>query len=221
MTPSVLHRTLAGLALGAGLLAAFVGNPTPAPQAAGALRLAPADLASLAARIEAEEDHVTATEVALWLRARRPRLRIVDLRPPEEFAAGHLPGAENQALRELVAAAFAPDEKVVLVSAGGAHAAQGWVLLAARGVRDVHTLAGGYDVWLREVMYPEIPRNADPQAQAAFAHLSELSRYFGGRPRIVDAAPAAGVAGGVGAPAPELPSEELARRVARTRRGGC
>jgi rhodanese-related sulfurtransferase len=206
VTRVAFHRALAGLALGAGLLAAVAGDPAAVrqpPSSAGGL--APAAASALAERIEREEDHVTAPELADWLRARRPGLRIVDLRPPEEFATGHLPAAENRSLRELVTTDFAPQESVVLVSAGGGHAAQAWVLLAARGAGDVRTLAGGYDAWLREVLYPELPRDADAAAQAAFAKVSERSRYFGGRPRIVDT--------------PEV--ERRDRAMARTRRGGC
>ncbi len=204
---TTLHRMLAAFALAAGLLAAAVSSPTP--------KSAPADLAQLAqiaARIEHEEDHVTALEVAEWIRDRRPRLRLVDLRPPTEYAAGHLPTAENRSLGELLATGVGAQETVVLYSAGGTHAAQGWVLLAARGARAIYTLAGGYDAWLREVMHPELPRNASAAAAAAFARTSELSRYFGGRPRIVDAvSPSTG----------EVSAEELAAQAARARRGGC
>lgn len=208
-----MHRALAGLALGAGLLAVAAGEPAPARRAAlSAGELTREAAGALAERIEREEDHVTAPELAEWLRTRRPGLRVVDLRSPEEFAGGHLPGSENRSLRQLAEAEFAPAETVVLVSAGGGHAAQGWVLLAAQGMGDARALAGGYDAWLREVLYPELPRDADAAAQAAFVPVSERSRYFGGRPRIVDASAAGG--------APPTDAERKAA-VARTRRGGC
>jgi rhodanese-related sulfurtransferase len=147
-------------------------------------------------------------------------VRVVDLRPADEFAAGHIPTAENRSLRELLAVPFGADETVVLVSAGGGHAAQGWVLLAARGAGAVYSLAGGYTAWQREVMAPELPRQADAEARAEFARISELSRYFGGRPRIVDAAEAPHDAEGEHAGA-HLSAGELARQTARVRRGGC
>lgn len=206
-----LHRVLAAVVFGAGLLAAVVGSPYPRAGAAPASgRLAVESAGEIAARVERGQDRIAASEVAEWLRERRARLRIVDLRSPEEFAADHLPTSESLALHALVTTGFAADETVVLVSTGDALAAQGWALLAARGVADVRVVTGGYDAWLREVLYPELARDAAPEVQAAFARRSELSRYFGGRPRVVDSAKPTGAA-----------AETVAQQAARTRRGGC
>jgi 3-mercaptopyruvate sulfurtransferase SseA len=42
----------------------------------------------------------------------------------------------------------------VLVSDGGAHAAQGWVFLRALGIAHVYFLRGGLGEWLDDVMNP-------------------------------------------------------------------
>ncbi|MEO7972911.1 MAG: rhodanese-like domain-containing protein [Thermoanaerobaculia bacterium] len=213
MTSQALHRTLAALALAAGLLAAAAGSPEPAP--AG---LVPARIEELAGRIEREEDHVEPLAVAEWVRARRPRLRIVDLRTAAEFDAGHLPTSENLSLPGLLALPFAADETVVLVSAGGGHAAQAWVLLAARGSGNFLSMSGGYDAWQREVLAPELPRDADAGAQVSFARVSELSRYFGGRPKVVDAV-ASSATSEHSRPAGSVALAPLP--TSRIRRGGC
>jgi rhodanese-related sulfurtransferase len=206
-----VHRLLAGLALGAAMLAAIVGEPVRSAPALGG-GLSPEAVRDLAERIEREEDHVDALTLAAWIRARRPGLRLVDLRSPAEFGARHLPGSENLALSDLAVASFEKRETVVLISAEGGHALQGWVLLAARGVAGVRSLSGGYAAWESEVLAPELPRDADAAARAAFAPISDLSRYFGGRPRIVDVPAAKGAL-----------SAEAGREAAleRTRRGGC
>ena len=132
------------------------------------------DVQHLANAVEAEEDHVTAVELARWIRDRRAGLRVFDLRTPHEHESFHVPGAANVALTELVTMKFEPDETIVLVSEGGGHAAQGWVLLQAKGHRNVFFLRGGVGEWLDDVMNPV---NAP-------ADVAELSRYFGGTPRI-------------------------------------
>lgn len=161
-----MHRALAGIAAAAGLLAAFSGSPyrTAAP--------AKADVRRLAEAVGHEEDHVTALELAQWIRERRPGLRILDLRSPAEFASYHLPRAERMSIESLPEARLESTETIVLISDGGAHAAQGWVLLRVLGYPNVYFLRGGMAEWMSEVMNPAKP--------------NELTRYFGGTPRIGD-----------------------------------
>jgi rhodanese-related sulfurtransferase len=141
----MIHRVLAGLALVAGLLAVFAGNPYVAK-------------------------HVTALELARWIRDRKPGLRVIDLRPAADFETYHVPGAQR------VLATFQPDQTLVLISDGGAHAAQAWVFVRTMGHRNVYFLRGGINEWLDDVMNP----NGPSQEAAA------LSRYFGGVPRSRD-----------------------------------
>lgn len=163
-----MRRALLIAAMVAGGLAPFAGAPHPAAAALGAI-----DVHRLANSVEAEEDHVTAVELAGWIRNRKHGLRIIDLRTPDAYAAFHVPSAANVSLSALVAMKFEPDETIVLVSEGGGHAAQGWVLLQASGYRRVYFLRGGVSEWLDDVMEP-----INPSAEVA-----ELSRYFGGNPR--------------------------------------
>lgn len=159
------RKTLAVAAIAAALLAAVAGSPAPGTEAAR-------DAAALARAIANEEDHVTALELARWIRDRRPRLRIVDLRPAADFQEFRIPRAERIALEDLPARRFAADESIVLISGGGTHAGQAWVLLRAAGHRDVWFLRGGMAEWLDDVMHPPQP--------------DELTRYFGGTVRMGD-----------------------------------
>jgi rhodanese-related sulfurtransferase len=153
----------AGLGIALAALAALVGSPEPKGGSDASRR-------ALAAEIEHESDHVTALELAGWIRDRRPGLRILDVRADSEFAAYHIPGAERMPLSEIATAPFKAGETVVLYSEGGAHAAQGWVLLRTAGLRNVFFLRGGILEWMDDVMNPTAP--------------SELTRYFGGIPRL-------------------------------------
>jgi rhodanese-related sulfurtransferase len=164
------RRWLAGVAALAGALAPFAGSPR-------------IDVAELARTVADEDDHVSAVELAAWLRAGRPKLRVIDVRTASEFAAYHIPGAEHVPLEALVATHFAADETIALYSELGVHGGQAWVFLRALGHRHVVFLRGGLHEWLDDVMSPTIAADAPAAAQAAFDQVAALSRWFGGTPR--------------------------------------
>ena len=141
------------------------------------------DVAELARVVADQEDHVSAVELASWIRARRPGLRVIDVRSASEFRAFHLPGAEHVPLEALAHARFAADDTVVLYSEVGVHGAQAWVFLRALGHRRVFFLRDGLHEWLDDVMSPTLAADASPEARAEFAAVAELSRWFGGTPR--------------------------------------
>ena len=178
---------LGGLAVFLAAAAALVGEPSPS---AGIL------LSGLANDIETERDHVEAITLAEWIRDGRPHLRVIDVRPAAAFDAYHIPTAERRSLEDLTSMPAREGETIVLYSGGGAHAAQAWVLLRARGHRDVYFLSGGLDEWIDDVLNP---------AARGTARAEELSRYFGGVPRA-DGSP------------PMVPAD---RRIVPSRRRGC
>jgi len=156
---SAMHRALGSAAIVLGALAAFAGSPYRATL----------DVKQLASEVTREEDHVTAIELATWIKDRKPGLRVLDLRQEAEFDEYHIPGAENVAFDALLKGRYASTDTLVLISDGGAHAAQGWVFLRALGHQHVYFLRGGLGEWLDEVMNPAKP--------------TALTRYFGGVPR--------------------------------------
>ena len=179
MTRWSLRRWLAGSAALAGALAPLAGSPyRRAPAAPGSI-----DVAELARAVADQEDHISAVQLAAWLRARRPGLRVIDVRSAPEFRAYHIPGAEHIPLEGLATARLGADETIVLYSEAGAHGAQAWVFLRALGYRHVVFLRAGLHEWLDDVMSPTLPAGASPDARAAFERVAELSRWFGGTPR--------------------------------------
>jgi rhodanese-related sulfurtransferase len=184
----------AGLVLAA--VAPFAGSPFAAERG----RI---NVPELARQVEHEQDHVTALQLAQWIRARRPRLRILDVRDPVEYDSLHIPGATLVTLDSLADQDLRPDETIVLYSAGGAHAAQAWVFLRALGFHNVYFLRGGIYEWVDEVLLPTLPVDPTAAERQAFSRASELSRYFGGLPRT------------------GVPRAERARSLAQLRRRGC
>jgi rhodanese-related sulfurtransferase len=168
-------RGLAITALTLGLLAPFAGSPYKSNHAS-------IDVPALARTVAREEDHVTALELAQWIKDRRPGLHVLDIRSIEEFDRYHLPTAERLALDSLATVAFRADDTLVLYSEGGAHAAQAWVFLRALGYRNVYFLRGGLYEWLEQVMNPTLS-DTTAAGRDAFARAATLSRYFGGVPR--------------------------------------
>lgn len=85
------------------------------------------------------------------LLAERPDLRVVDVRTPGEFAAGHITGSYNVPLptlaehqSELQQPGVGP---VVLVCKSGRRATAGQTALRTAGLVEVHVLDGGMDAW--------------------------------------------------------------------------
>lgn len=186
MTPA---RAMGAAALVLGLAAPFAGSPY-----AGARGRV--DVAELTSAIARGDDQITATDLARWIRDRKAGLRVFDLRSAAAFGVYQVPTAENVPIDALERAPIGASDVVVLYGEGDAPAAQGWILLRARGHRDVFYLRGGLDAWIDEVMSPEKG--------------TDLTEYFGGVPRP---------AGSPGAKPPKPAS--LNEKIARTARRGC
>jgi rhodanese-related sulfurtransferase len=78
-------------------------------------------------------------------------IQIVDVREPNEWAAGHLPGAVLIPLGELArrAGELDPARPVVVVCRSGNRSATATDLLRRGGFRDVKNLGGGMTAWAR------------------------------------------------------------------------
>jgi rhodanese-related sulfurtransferase len=106
--------------------------------------------AALAKTVAAEQDHVTAEELADWLIKDQRDYELVDIRDRGEFNEGHIKGARHIPLAGLLAddalATLPNARKVVVYSNGTAHAAQAAILLRLVD-RDAYALLGGYNYW--------------------------------------------------------------------------
>lgn len=82
---------------------------------------------------------------------------VVDVRTPEEFATGHVPGARNipvSALPDRLAElADARDKDVYLICAVGGRSARATAMLAEAGFTHPINVEGGTDAW-RDAGYP-------------------------------------------------------------------
>ena len=221
MSTPLADRFVRGLGIAAialAVLAPIAGSPYSSHHAS-------IDVAALAQTVVREEDHVTALELAQWIKERRAGLRIVDVRSAEEYATYHVPRAEHFSLDSLAIGPFRRDETIVLYSDGGAHAAQAWVFLRALGYSKVFFLRGGLYEWLDQVMNPT-PADTTAAARSAFEGAAVLSRYFGGVPRS-DVPPSSDEnirippSDSARARAIRLPSTSTEAKLLQMRRRGC
>jgi rhodanese-related sulfurtransferase len=170
------------------------------------------------------EDQVRPEELAHWIVAGRKDFVLLDLRPADSFAAGHVSGAQHASLTELLqpaALAGVPANRKLIVYAGGcADSAASAALLRAAG-RDTLALVGGYDAWSRQVLQSEGPPPAAAGEPAAAAAARAMACFFAGGPPPAAAPPAPPKPA---APAGFVPPVNAAPPVAtapQKRREGC
>lgn len=185
-----LNQKLAAVALALGALA-LLSQPHRGP-------FVKLDARELAQVVEQEVDHVKPAELAAWIVGGRSDYRLIDLRSADEFAAYHIPTAENVQLTALNDYPLLRNEKIVLYSAGGIHSAQAWLLLRAQGYAGVYTVLGGLDGWKDDVLFPALPVAAGARERSQFERTAALAKFFGGEARTEGEGAAA-------APVAELP----------------
>lgn len=126
------------------------------------------------------EDRVAVDDLARWLIEGRKDFVLIDVRPQQDFAKGHIEGARNLPVPQLVAPqtmqGLPKERRIVLYSQGSETAAQAVVLLRLAGY-DADLLLGGYNFWSRHVLNPDIhptladgeyPRVPEQQAIACY-----------------------------------------------------
>jgi len=92
------------------------------------------------------EIEVTVADTA----SRAGRLRLVDVREPDEFAAGHPAGAVNMRLASLPdAIGGLSDGPIAFTCQSGARSLRAIQAAHAAGHSDVSTVAGGYMAWVK------------------------------------------------------------------------
>jgi rhodanese-related sulfurtransferase len=136
------RRALAVLVLGAAAVLAAC-SPAAAPSSAPPTAPAASAPAGTVAALPAEVSVADASAL------RDGGAFILDVRQPDEWAAGHIPDATLIPLGELAArvADVPQDRQVVVVCRSGNRSAQGRDILLAAGYPSVTSMAGGMNDW--------------------------------------------------------------------------
>jgi rhodanese-related sulfurtransferase len=174
------HEIVRGLGTAAavlGALAFVVGAPVRSERAASVAMVSAATRDALdGAPAEPTVHHLSALQLAEWIRDGKPGLRVLDLRDAPAFERRHIPSAESFALTGLSTVLPRPDETVVVYSDDDLRDVQGVAWLVGLGHRRLHVVQGGMSAWMAEVIDPVV------QGDSATS-IAALSRYFGGVPR--------------------------------------
>ncbi len=173
------------MALALGLLAPLAGGPdTPDDTGTGLGRPGVAELTDELARGTPFLEAVTLGE---WIRDRRP-VRILDLQEDGAAVRFTIPTAEHLSFDEAASLPLDGAWTLVLYDGGEGTAPRAWLLLRRLGHPDVRILEGGVRGWINGVISPVLPADT-PEQQARYRQVAEISRYFGGVPRVGEPPP--------------------------------
>ncbi|MDH4177057.1 MAG: molybdopterin-synthase adenylyltransferase MoeB [Thermoleophilia bacterium] len=159
----------------------------------------------LLARVRAEIDEIAAAEALERLSGDEPVL-FLDVRDPEEWAEGHIPGAVHlpRTYFESRVEGVAPDKRgeIVVYCAGGSRSAFVTKTMLELGYEHVVNLAGGFTDWKRAGYETTLPRTLSPTQRTRYSrHLLIPEVGEVGQQKLLDARVLLVGAGGLGSPA--------------------
>ncbi|RMH70670.1 MAG: rhodanese-like domain-containing protein [Gemmatimonadetes bacterium] len=208
-----INLKLAIMALALGVLAIF-GQP----YSGNTVVLNTKELAVI---VDNAIDHVTVEDLADWIIQGKRDFRLLDVRDDSQFQEYHIPLAECAPLSILPDYPIDRNEKIILYSDGGIHAAQAWMLLKAKGYRHTYMLLGGLDEWKDTILFPVIPANISPEEEAKYAKLKAVSKFFGGSPQTGEGTVETPEMAPTPMPQVEMPSQTTPVRKKKARKEGC
>jgi sulfur-carrier protein adenylyltransferase/sulfurtransferase len=159
----------------------------------------------LLARVRSEIDEISAAEARERLGGDAPVL-VLDIREPDEWAEGHIPGAVHlpRTYFESRVEGLAPDKdgEIVVYCAGGSRSAFVARTMGELGYTNVANLAGGYSDWKRNGYETTLPRTLSPSQRTRYSrHLLIPEVGEVGQQKLLDARVLLIGAGGLGSPA--------------------
>lgn len=173
------------------------------------------ELQQLARAIIHRQDQVSADELADWIVQGRRDFVLLDVRPLESFAAGHIQSAQSMPLTYLVErqtlSRLPRDRMLVLYSNGNREAAQAMVMLRLAGL-DAYALLGGYEFWSQHVLHPELPADAGDDEILSFRKQQAVACYFAGNYKGGEGQPQAPTAAGFTPPVHAVAPPTRARK---------
>ncbi|HHH38543.1 MAG TPA: hypothetical protein ENK50_03080 [Sedimenticola sp.] len=154
-----------------------------------------AGLEQVAQVIARGENRVDPQALSRWIIEERADFRLIDVRTPGDYGKGHIQGAENLPVTELLLPEnlkrLPRDRRLLLYSEGSANAAQAAALLRLEGF-DGALLVGGYQAWQREILHPPLPAEATAGEPPEQREQRAIACYFAGGVQAGKAAPRAG-----------------------------
>ncbi len=159
----------------------------------------------LLAQVREEIEEISPIEARELLESESPPL-FVDVREPDEWEEGHIPGAVyvTRGRLEQRIEGLIPDKSrpLVVYCSAGSRSAFAAKVLGEMGYTDVVNLAGGFSDWKRNGYDVTIPRVLSPEQRTRYSrHLLIPEVGEDGQQRLLDARVLLIGAGGLGSPA--------------------
>ena len=159
----------------------------------------------LLAQVREEIEEISPIEARELLESESPPL-FVDVREPDEWEEGHIPGAVyvTRGRLEQRIEGLIPDKNrpLVVYCSAGSRSAFAAKVLGEMGYTDVVNLAGGFSDWKRNGYDVTIPRVLSPEQRTRYSrHLLIPEVGEDGQQRLLDARVLLIGAGGLGSPA--------------------
>jgi molybdopterin/thiamine biosynthesis adenylyltransferase/rhodanese-related sulfurtransferase len=159
----------------------------------------------LLAAVRAEIDEISTARAHEFFRSEEPPL-FVDIRPPDEWQEGHIPGAlaapRNNLESRFEAMVPDRDQEIVVYCSGGTRSAFAVKTLQELGYVNVANLASGFVDWKRNGHEVEIPKTLTAAQRTRYSrHLLIPEVGERGQQRLLDARVLLIGAGGLGSPA--------------------
>jgi sulfur-carrier protein adenylyltransferase/sulfurtransferase len=153
-------------------------------------------------QVKAEIEEISTADAA----ARADGPLFLDVREPDEWEEGHVPGAVHVPRGNLESRveSLAPDRSrpIVVYCAGGSRSAFAAKTLGELGYEDVLSMAGGYTDWKRNGFPTQLPRTLSPEQRSRYSrHLLIPEVGEAGQQKLLDAKVLLIGAGGLGSPA--------------------
>src|SRR5919106_2822929 len=160
-------------------------------EAAAIVRKVMAGYRDLLARVKEEIDEISSID-AQERRASRDGALFVDVREPDEWDEGHIPGAVHvpRGRLESRVEGLVPDKQrpLVVYCSGGTRSAFASKVLGELGYENVVNLAGGFTDWKRNGFEVTIPRALSSEQRARYSrHLLIPEVGEEGQQRLLDA----------------------------------
>jgi molybdopterin/thiamine biosynthesis adenylyltransferase/rhodanese-related sulfurtransferase len=156
-------------------------------------------------QVKSEIEEVDATRARELVDSAQPPL-VIDVREPDEWQDGHIPGAVHvpRAYLESRIEAVAPDhaQPVVVYCAGGSRSAFAAKSLEELGYENVISLAGGYTDWKRNGYPTQLPVTLDADKRSRYSrHILIPEVGLEGQIKLLESRVLLIGAGGLGSPA--------------------
>jgi rhodanese-related sulfurtransferase len=141
--------------------------------------------AELANEIAMNRDQISPNILSEWIIDGRADYKLIDIRKPEEFAAGSIKGAVNIPMakileRKTMNSELSAHKKNILYSNGDSHANQAWLILKAAG-KDVYVLEGGFNYWNKLILNPKLSSTTPSDDEVLlYKKAKGVADYLGG-----------------------------------------